>query len=103
MKVPAQTARELADAAVGADFRDFPFPLRLDVVENRHTGQETRWTSIHELVVKDDDGRLWCAHYERGLTEYQDTRPFDRESYGAWVEFWEVRRKVVETYEYEKL
>lgn len=71
----------------------------VEVVENRHTGEERRWTSIHELVLKTADGRLWATGYERGLTECQDIGPFEDE--GPEIPFEEVRRKVVETYAYE--
>jgi hypothetical protein len=106
VKLPAITACEIADYPAGTDLRPYPDMPRLDVIENRHTGKETRWTSIHELVVKDDDGRLWCAMYEAGLTECQDVSPFDEYTSGVdngEAEFWEVRRKVVETYVYEPL
>jgi hypothetical protein len=56
-----------------------------------------RWVSMHRLIVKDRDGHLWSSAYEQGLTEYQDTRPF--EDLDA-VTFTEVEKVPVTTYEY---
>ena len=58
-----------------------------------------RWSSIHELVIRDVHGKLWAADYYRGLTEYQDIDPFEDE---AEVEFGEVEKVAVTTYEYRR-
>jgi hypothetical protein len=59
-----------------------------------------RWESIHQLVIKDREGRYWEAHYTRGLTEYQESKPFEGH---ALVEFREVEKVPVTTYEYRPL
>ena len=56
-----------------------------------------RWVSVHRLIVRGEDGRLWAANYERGLTEYQDSKPFEDQ---AGVKFAEVEKVPVTTYEY---
>ena len=71
------------------------------VIENRPTGEQNRWSSIHELVIQTDDGRIWKRLYTEGLTEYQDERPFDME--GQMVAFDECRREIVESYRYETI
>ena len=58
-----------------------------------------RWVSVHQLVVRDEEGRFWAATYERGLTENQDTEPFEDDDD---VEFHEVRKVPVTSYRYEK-
>lgn len=35
-----------------------------------------RWESLHEMVFE-HEGKMYRAEYRRGLTEYQDTYPFD--------------------------
>lgn len=102
--VPNKTARWLAD--IDAPRFTFPpiceedlIPLGITgVVENRHTGEERRWTSIHELVLKTEDGKLWRALYERGLTENQEAEPF--EWHGPEVEFTQVIPVEVKAVEY---
>lgn len=47
----------------------------------------TRWSQIHELVIKKDD-KYYSKRYSIGATEYQDEGPFDNE--GPFVEFNEV-------------
>lgn len=37
----------------------------------------SRWSSIHKLVVIDENGDLWETSYSRGATEYQDERPWE--------------------------
>lgn len=92
MKIPVEQARRLAYDEVRQP--DLPF----DVVENRQI-DSGRWTSIHELVIKDDSGELFRATYEQGLTENQDEGPFEYGP-GDEVEFKPVRREVVESYKY---
>lgn len=73
--------------------------LGLEVVLNEQTGSR-RWVSVHQLVVKDADGRFWATTYECGLTEYQDTSPFEDETE---VEFHQVEKVRLEAYEYRPL
>lgn len=92
MKLTAEQAREFLCGGGDPD-------LGLEVESNEHTG-EGRWTSYHFLVLKDKAGRFWATTYEQGLTEYQDTRPFEDESE---VTFEEVEKVPVTTYEYRKI
>jgi hypothetical protein len=69
-----------------------------EVVENRHTGQEKRWTSIHELVIRTKDGALWRRLYERGLTERQFQEPFETE--GELIPFDQVKPRPKSVIEY---
>jgi len=90
MKLSGEDARELA---YGGNFTAGGL-----TVESDEQITLTRWTAVHQLVVKDRDGRLWAAKYERGLTGRQDTGPFD---YQDEVEFAEVRKVPVTVYKYE--
>jgi hypothetical protein len=69
----AETARELALSLPGAilDGRV--------VIENRATGDSGRWMEYWELVitVPEGKGNFYRATYEQGLTEYQETSPFE--------------------------
>jgi hypothetical protein len=91
VKLTGDQARELLCC------RDLP-DLGLTIEADEHIG-ERRWVSEHFLVVKDRDGKLWAATYDRGLTEYQDTEPFEDE---AEVGFYEVEKVPVTTYIYRK-
>lgn len=56
--------------------------------------QTSRWSEIHELVFEDPlDGTFWRTTYSRGLTEYQDERPF--EDAGVEVEATQVELRPV--------
>jgi hypothetical protein len=70
--------------------------LGLEVEARVRTGS-SRWMSLHRLIVKDKDGRLWAVPYQQGLTESQETRPFEDLTE---VEFREVERVSVTSYEY---
>ena len=59
-----------------------------------------RWTERHQLVVRDEAGKFWAAEYEQGLTEYQDTTPWE---YSETVLFDEVEPKEVVTIHYFKV
>jgi hypothetical protein len=90
--VVREVARELAYTGTGRTIDGY------EVVENRHTG-ERRWVSEHELVIR-TGGNLYRAYYELGLTEYQDTRPFEDD--GPLITFNEVTRVAVEHFEYKE-
>lgn len=90
MKLSGTDARELA---YGGDFSAEGL-----TVESDEQVAEKRWTAVHQLVIKDRDGKLWAAEYERGLTENQDIDPFE---YRDEVEFREVRKVPVTVYKYE--
>lgn len=59
----------------------------------------SRWVSHHQLVIRDDYQNLWAADYCLGLTEYQDIDAFQDEDE---VEFAEVEKVAVTTYEYRR-
>ena len=88
-RMSAEDARELT---YGGNFS----AEGLTVESDEQTGT-CRWESIHQIVVKDRDGKFWAATYRRGLTEYQDSRPFED---GAEVAFREVEKVPVTRYEY---
>ena len=89
LKLTAEQARDLA-----YDEADPEWGL---TVESNEQIDTKRWESVHQLVIKDRDGRLWAAAYTQGLTENQDGRPFE---YEAEVTFREVEKVPVTTYEY---
>lgn len=106
LKLPNNLARDFADFSqpCGSDnfTEDFiadlaPYGI-VALVENRHTGEQRRWSSIHELVLKTADGRLWRAFYSQGLTESQCEDPFEYE--GEFIDFELVERVTVEHYDY---
>ena len=92
LKLTGEQARDLvydeADPALG-----------LEVEFNEQTGSG-RWMSHHRLIVKDKDGRFWAVPYQQGLTESQDSKPFEDQ---AEVEFREVEKVPVTSYEYRPL
>lgn len=92
LKMSAADARELA---YGGDFS----AEGLTVESDKQTGT-SRWESIHRLVVRDRDGRLWAVTYRQGLTESQESEPFEDMTE---VTFYEVEKVPVTTYEYRKI
>lgn len=89
MILTGEQARELVSGEADPE-------LGLEVEAKIQTGTR-RWVSTHRLIVRDRDGRLWSSAYEQGLTEYQDTRPFEDL---VEVAFGEVEKVPVTTYEY---
>jgi hypothetical protein len=59
----------------------------------------SRWSSIHQLVLKDADGKFWMTTYTRGLTENQDEQAFDD---CGEVTFDEAEKMEVVAWEYRK-
>ncbi len=108
LHINAQVARELTWCDPTENLHgnpDDPDDLNgiVAVVENRHTGQETRWTSIHEIVLRDRAGFLWRRLYHRGLTENQsDEETFPGEG-RRYIPFDAVQRKTVEAIVYVPL
>ena len=94
LKMSAEDARELT---YGGDFSAEGLS-----VESNEQIDTSRWESIHQIVVKDRDGRLWATTYRKGLTEYQDSRPFGDDD-EAEVTFREVEKVPVTRYEYRPL
>lgn len=68
--LPAEDARELAYLGVGQGFDGWTVVADDEV-------DHSRWESHHQLVIRDADGRHYAAPYSQGLTEYQDTRPWE--------------------------
>jgi hypothetical protein len=60
-----------------------------------------RWMSHHALVLKDSEGRYWSAGFSQGLTEMQDSYPFEYD--GDEIEFVQVEKVPVITYEYREV
>jgi hypothetical protein len=61
---------------------------------------ERRWTSVHRLVIRPENGtQHYAAEYERGLSESQDTSPWE---YNKTVTFKPVvaRTRMVEVTEW---
>lgn len=102
--LPREIARGLADTDHNGDHWPESWVAELQpygvvgIEANRHTGEEKRWTSIHELVIRTNDRRLWRRLYEVGLTERQYEAPFEYE--GENIPFDEVRKQPVEAHEY---
>ena len=69
------SARDARKLVYGGDFSD----MGLEVVSNEQIGS-SRWESIHEVVVRDSESNFWMTGYRQGLTEYQDSRPFEDDS-----------------------
>jgi hypothetical protein len=109
LKVPHRMARDLANSSPKSFVNPYNDAWRaavatygiIGIVENRHTGENKRWTSVHELVLKTAEGLLWRAYYEQGLTESQCEEPFEWD--GDFVDFKLVERKTVEHYEYRRV
>jgi hypothetical protein len=104
LKLPNQLAGELAwiNAPCTSFVHDWQDPKTYgvtEVVENRHTGEQTRWSSVHELVIRTKDGALWMTSYTQGLTESQDERPFEYD--GDEIEFTQVNPVPVSHIEYQ--
>lgn len=68
----AEDARELAYGEAGDEHEGWT------VVSNEEI-DHARWESIHELVIESEYGDYFSATYRRGLTESQDTRPWEYE------------------------
>ena len=92
MKLTGEQARDLAYEEADPEWG-------LEVESNEQI-DSNRWSSIHRLVVRDKDGKLWAATYSQGLTENQDESPFE---YNNEVEFTAVEKVPVTTYEYRPL
>ena len=89
LKLTGEQARDLAYGEADPEWG-------LEVEANEQI-DSNRWSSIHQLVVRDKNGKFWAATYRKGLTENQDESPFE---YDGEVEFREVEKVPVTTYEY---
>lgn len=70
VELPAELARELANKRVGRSIGNWT------VVANDYV-ESSRWASLHWLVIHNEAGQHFAETYRRGLTEEQETRPFD--------------------------
>ncbi|TMR10083.1 hypothetical protein ETD86_40885 [Nonomuraea turkmeniaca] len=66
------TARELTYLSPGEDLDGWT------VVKSEEHGH-TRWNSHHTLIIRNDAGEHFAGHYRKGLTENQDTKPWEGE------------------------
>lgn len=83
MKFKKEDLKELTYLDVGEE--DGPF-----VVVETEQVDARRWVSLHSLIFS-FEGKYYHTHYERGLTEYQETYPFEGEP--EEIECQEVFRK----------
>lgn len=94
LQLETAIARELAESSAGETNYGFI------VVDNRPTGNEGRWVAEYELIIRYYGQRIhFMAHYDVGLTENQETIPFEND--GPFVEFQEVEKVEVTTYEWK--
>jgi len=70
VELAADIARELAYTSVGKAYEGWTVVEREDI-------DTTRWKSHHWLVIRNEQGQHYGANYSKGLTEYQDTRPWE--------------------------
>lgn len=87
-----ELARELAYVGVGETSDGWT------VVSNEET-DHGRWASIHTLVIKNESGEFFTADYSRGLTEYQDTKPWEYEETATFTQVF-PETKTVEVTDY---
>lgn len=80
----AEDARELACGEAGDEHEGWT------VVSNEEI-DHARWESIHELVIESEIGEYFSANYSQGLTESQETKPWE---YEKTVTFTQVFPKV---------
>jgi hypothetical protein len=93
LTLPASDARELIGSPIGQEAFD-----GLTVVADERLG-EGRWTEHRRMVIRDGEGSHYAAAYENGLSETQDTGPWE---YDETVTFTPVvvRKRMVEVTEY---
>lgn len=105
LKLPNRFARDLADieapnTTIAYYWEDYqPSNTVTEVVENRDIHDNHRWESVHELIIRTKDTALWRALYRQGLTERQDTTPFEYD--GDEIEFTQVKPVPVSHIEYQ--
>jgi|SRR5690606_15576307 len=69
-----ETARELAWTSAEPGV---PNEVEGWTVVSNEQIDRARWESIHSLVIRNEAGEHYAATYRRGLTENQDTKPFE--------------------------
>lgn len=91
--LPVELARELTQLSVGDTSQGW-------TVVAIEEGEARRWVRGMRLIVShDSDGLPYEAYYDEGLTEYQETRPWEDEG-EAKFEPVERRTRTVEIVEY---
>lgn len=78
VKLPADLARDLAYGDPGDSAEGYT------VVANEHIDKR-RWESVHRLVIRNERGEHFMDTYRRGLTEYQDSGPYEGEGQATFV------------------
>lgn len=73
VELPADLACELAFESPGGSFNGWTVVAN-DFVESQ------RWESLHLLVIRNEAGEHFADTYRKGLTEQQDTRPYEYET-----------------------
>ena len=65
-----------------------------EVIE-RNIVSNYRWTSYNEIIVKElATGNYFRTYYSQGLTERQDTRPFEDEK-PSWKQVYPVEKTII--------
>ena len=66
-------------------YGDMPEEYSFSIVVNKQV-DSTRWLSKNELILKEEmSNKHFRTYYQKGLTEIQDTRPFEEED-ASWEE-----------------
>lgn len=94
--IPADLARELAYNGVGDAAEGF-------TVVAIEEGEARRWTRTMRLIVsRDSDGALFAGYYQEGLTEQQETEPWE---FATEAKFQPVERRtrMIERVEYVRV
>lgn len=88
--LPADLAREILYSGVGQTYEGWTF------VADTHV-DKTRWTEYRRIVVRrDSDGQHYAADYQQGLTENQDTEPWEGRKTAVFERVVPVERIVVD-------
>lgn len=72
--LPVATARELTYCDLDDD------PIDGWTVVHNAEFDHARWESIHQLVIRNEQGEHFSDTYRRGLTESQGTQPYEYET-----------------------
>lgn len=77
----------------GQELRDTVYGDGFDVISDEITSH-SRWSVWHEMIFKVDD-KFYRADYEKGATEYQETRPFENDDFVDCVEVVPVEKIII--------
>lgn len=92
VELPAGDAQRLANMDAGGTH------LGWTVAVNEYI-EKQRWESIHRLVIRNEAGQHYSDTYRRGLTESQDTGPWEYEDVATFTPV-ERRTRVVQSHEW---